>query len=63
MSYKKITLKGKTYNCRYGSGYNNHYYTVVYDDADGRYIGELEDINWEHTNFKSKLEKLVELNS
>lgn len=59
MSNKKIVLKGKAYNCRYGSGYNNHYYTTVYDDSNGRYIGELEDISWEDSNFMKKLEKLV----
>lgn len=50
-SNKKIKLKGKVYN--------NHYYTTIYDDADGRYIGELEDTSWEHSNFMNKLEKLV----
>lgn len=58
-SNKKIKLKGKVYNCRYGSGYNNHNYTTIYDDADGRYIGELEDTSWEHSNFMNKLKKLV----
>lgn len=59
MSNKKIKLNDKVYNCRYGSGYNNHYYTTVYDDSNGRYIGELEDIAWDNVNFMKKLAALV----
>lgn len=62
MSIKIIKLDGKEYKCRYGSGYNNHYYTTVYDNVDGRYIGELEDTSWEKCNFESKLKKLVQDN-
>jgi hypothetical protein len=65
MSEKIIALsKGdiKEVKCVYASGYNSHYYTIVYDNSNGRYIGEIEDTSWEKCNFKRKLYELIETN-
>lgn len=37
-------INGKNYKCRFMYGYNDHYYGVVYDDSNGRFLGEIVDI-------------------
>lgn len=59
---KLIKVGEKTFKCRYSSGYNNHNYTIVHDNADGRYVGELEDSHWDSASFMGKLKELVKNN-
>lgn len=48
--------------CKETIGYDSHYYTIVYDNNDGRYLGEMQDVYLSDMNFKTKLKKFLKLN-
>ena len=63
MAEKIIQLKEchiSEVKCCDTSGYDSHRYTIIYDNSNGRYIGELQDCNWGDSSFMRKLKKLVE---
>lgn len=59
-----VTVNKKNINtkCKSASGYDSHYYMIVYDNDNGRYIGEMQDVYFEDSNFKTKLKKFLKLN-
>lgn len=62
MSEKIIKLKKshiKEVKCCDTAGYDGHRYTIVYDNDNGRYIGELQDVTWNDRKFMYMLENLV----
>lgn len=58
-SEKILTINGIPYKCTFFTGYNSHYYCTVYDDRDGRYLGQIADIKYYDSNIKSRVSSFV----
>lgn len=58
----KINKKNLNIKCKEASGYDSHYYTIIYDNNDGRYLGEMQDVYLSDGNFKTKLKEFLRLN-
>ena len=58
----KVDKKELNIKCKETSGYDGHTYTIIYDNDDGRYIGEMQDINCRDSDFTNKLKKFLKLN-
>lgn len=56
LNYKGI----KVIKCYSTSGYNGHSYTIIHDNANGRYVGELEDTPTNSSSFMYKVKKLID---
>lgn len=39
-----IVIDGIEYRCVFFYGYDSHYYTTVYENSNGKYVGELVDV-------------------
>lgn len=50
----------KQIKCYSTSGYNGHSYTIIHDNSNGKYIGELEDISYYSDSFNKKVKKLID---
>ena len=58
----KINKKNLNIKCKEASGYDSHCYTIIYDNNDGRYLGEMQDVYLSDGNFKTKLKEFLRLN-
>lgn len=54
---KKLNIK-----CKNASGYDGHTYTIIYDNENGRYVGEIQDLYLDDRCFKTKLKDFLKLN-
>lgn len=55
MSEKIFNISGVNYKCIFMYGYNDHYYATVYNDDEGRYIGQIVDIESCDKNVERRL--------
>lgn len=52
-------INGKNYKCRFMYGYNDHYYCVVYDNSNGRFLGEIVDIRKGDSDVKERVSEVI----
>ena len=65
MNKKEFTIEGRKFRCVSYYGYNSHYYVTVFDITDGgpRYMGQINDLEFGHSNFMSRLTEFVKVNA
>lgn len=58
---QNLTYNDVVYKLRFYYGYNSHYYLTIFNNTNGEYLGEIQDIR-ETDDWKSRVKQFIDAN-